>query len=592
MTTNQQIADTFDEVADLLEFQQANPFRVRAYRNGARTLRNLLEPLSEYVDEGKALTDIAGIGDDLADKIRTLLTQGSLPQLDELRGQVPHSVLALLRVPGLGPKKAATLYKELNIQNLEQLKAACEAHQVQQLKGFGAKTEEAILAGIDLAATADQRLLWAEADVVVQAIREHMASCRAIERLEFAGSYRRGKETVGDLDLLVTSSRPNDVMDHFAQLPTVREVIARGETKMSVRVEPSLQVDLRVVNNASFGAALQYFTGSKEHNVILRGRAKQQGLKINEYGVFSVPDAKTDSSAAPESDAGMTRATDAVQSAGSLVGAEEEEVYRVLGLPWIAPELREGRHEFEWADRDQLPPLIELSDLRGDLHMHTTSTDGTATIGEMVAAAQARGLEYIAITDHSKRVSVAGGLQPEQVLEQWRAIDELQAELGPTFRVLKGIECDILEDGAMDLPDDVLAQADWVIASVHFGQRQSRAQITERILGAIEHPSVHVIAHPTGRLLNRRERYEVDMDAVFAAAAKHKKYLELNANPRRLDLDDLHCAAAKEYGVPIVISSDAHSIPGLDVLRYGILQARRAGLTATDVVNTRPWKKI
>ena len=569
--TNAHIADTFDHLADLLEFQNANPFRVRAYRNAARTIRGLADSLAARVDEGdRPLTEIDGIGADLADKIKSLLVTGTIPLLEELKAQIPASVLALMRIPGLGPKKAAALFQQLDIRDLDQLRAACEAGKVRALKGFGAKTEQTILEGISLAEVAGQRLYWSDADELAQALRAHLSSLDVVERLELAGSYRRGKETVGDLDVLVVSRDVAAVMDRFGQFPTVAQVSGRGETKMSVRTESGFQVDLRVVPAESFGAALQYFTGSKEHNVVLRGRAKQRGLKINEYGVFRI---------------------DGEQET-YVAGAEEADVYATLGLPVFPPELREGRHEYEWADGGKLPALIEVAQIRGDLHMHTTATDGAASIEEMIAAARKRGLEYIAITDHSQRVSMARGLDPERVLAQWREIDEINKRLAGEFLVLKGIECDILEKGGMDLPDDVLAQADWVLASVHYGQRQSREQITERILGAIENPHVSAIAHPTGRLINRREAYEVDLDAVFRAAIQHRKLLELNANPARLDLDDIHCAAAAERGIPIVVNTDAHSIDGLDVLRYGILQARRAGLTARHVANTLPWSQL
>ena len=569
--TNAHIADTFDHLADLLEFQNANPFRVRAYRNAARTIRGLADSLAARVDEGdRPLTEIDGIGADLADKIKSLLVTGTIPLLEELKAQIPASVLALMRIPGLGPKKAAALFQQLDIRDLDQLRAACEAGKVRALKGFGAKTEQTILEGISLAEVAGQRLYWSDADELAQALRAHLSSLDVVERLELAGSYRRGKETVGDLDVLVVSRDVAAVMDRFGQFPTVAQVIGRGETKMSVRTESGFQVDLRVVPAESFGAALQYFTGSKEHNVVLRGRAKQRGLKINEYGVFRI---------------------DGEQET-YVAGAEEADVYATLGLPVFPPELREGRHEYEWADGGKLPALIEVAQIRGDLHMHTTATDGAASIEEMIAAARKRGLEYIAITDHSQRVSMARGLDPERVLAQWREIDEINKRLAGEFLVLKGIECDILEKGGMDLPDDVLAQADWVLASVHYGQRQSREQITERILGAIANPHVSAIAHPTGRLINRREAYEVDLEAVFRAAIQHRKLLELNANPARLDLDDIHCAAAAERGIPIVVNTDAHSIDGLDVLRYGILQARRAGLTARHVANTLPWSQL
>src|SRR5262245_18163141 len=569
--TNSHIADAFDLIGDILDFQGANPFRVRAYRNSARTIRDYSEPLAAMVETEKTrLTEIDGIGDDLAAKIITLVTTGSLPMLEDLKKQVPDSGLALLRIPGLVPKKAAALNKELGIATLEQLKAACEAGQVRKLKGFGEKTEQLILQGMSIAKQANQRLYWAEADQFVQSLREHFKSCKGIEQLEFAGSYRRGKETVGDLDILAVAKKPDEAMDCLEKFPETTQIIGRGDTKMSIRTANGFQIDLRVVPAESFGAALQYFTGSKEHNVILRGRAKDNGLKINEWGVFRVKGDKE------------TR----------VAGATEEDVYATLKLPVFPPELREGRREFEWADKGELPELVTVEDIRGDLHMHTTATDGAASIEEMIAAAQARGLSYIAITDHSQRVSMARGLNPQRVLEQWKEIDRIRASLPKGFTVLKGIECDILERGGMDLPDDVLAQADWVIASVHYGQKQSREQITDRILGALENPHVAIVAHPTGRLLNRREPYQVDLDAVMQAAKKHGKLLELNANPIRLDLNDVYCAAAKQHGIPIVINTDAHAPDELAVMRFGIVQARRAGLTKADVANTRPWPQL
>jgi DNA polymerase (family 10) len=569
--TNASIADAFDQIADLLDFQGANPFRVRAYRNSARTIRDYPEPLENLVVEGsKRLTEIEGIGDDLAKKIVTLVGTGELPQLVELKSQIPESVLALLRIPGLGPKKAKALYDQLAIKTLADLKVACEAGQVRKLKGFGEKTEQLILQGMTIAETAGQRMYWAEADQIVREVREHLQGCKSIQELEFAGSYRRGKETIGDLDILVVAKKPDEPMDRLAAFPETAEVIARGDTKMSVRTHAGLQIDLRVVPAESFGAALQYFTGSKEHNVTMRGLAKDKGLKVNEYGVFRVKKDKEE----------------------YVCGRTEEEVYAAVGLPVFPPEMRENRREFEWAAEGKLPALIELSDLRGDLHMHTTETDGGATLDEMVEAARQRGLKYIAITDHSKRVSMANGLNAERLRAQWKQIDALNKKVGKDFSILKGIECDILESGELDLPDDVLAEADWVVCSVHYGQKQPREKITERIVGALANEHVDCIAHPTGRLIGRRDPYEVDIEAVFAAAKKHGKMLELNANPMRLDLNDVMCAAAKTHGIPIVISSDAHSADGLDVLRYGILQARRAGLTKQDVANARSWSEM
>ena len=557
-------------LADLMEFQGANAFRLRAYRNGARVIREMPDSIEKLLENGEDLVEFDGIGKGVAAKCRELVETGKLEQLETILDEVPRTVLDLLNVPKLGPKKAAAVFNELGISNLEQLEAACMDGQVQQLPGFGAKTEKAILAGIAIAVAANQRILWSQADQIASDLRKHMVDCSSVNRLEFAGSYRRGQETVGDLDLLVDSNCPEEVMDHFAEFDSINSTIVRGETKMSVRLENEFQVDLRVVPAESFGAALQYFTGSQAHNVLVRGRAKQMGKKINEWGVFQL-----------EGDQEQW-----------LAGRTEQEVYEALGLPEFPPEIREARRELDWAETGPLPVLVEQADIRGDLHMHTTATDGRATLPEMVDAAQARGLRYIAITDHSKRVTMANGLDSDRLLAQWQEIDQLNQAMTDDFLVLKGIECDILEAGGMDLPDDVLAQADWVIASVHYGQQQSRQQITDRIVGALQHPHVSMLAHPTGRLLNKREPYDVDMDAVFQAALENRKLLELNANPRRLDLNDIHLLAAKTRGIPVVINTDAHRTEGLDDMKYGIKQARRGCLTAADVANTLPWNEM
>lgn len=564
--TNAEIAAALEEIADILDFQGANPFRVRAYRNAARTVGEMTESVADLVESGKAdLSTLPGIGSDLAEKIATLARTGTLPLLEELRSQVPEGVLDLLKIPGLGPKRAAALYRQLGITNLEELRQACQEHRVCKLKGFGEKTEAAILEGLDLAAQATQRMYWAVADQIAQSILQHMRSCKGIRKMEFAGSYRRGKETVGDLDLLVVADNPQAAMDHFGRFPGIEKVLARGETKMSVRLQIGTQVDLRSVPEESFGAALQYFTGSKEHNIVLRGRGKDLGLKVNEYGVFR----------------GEKR----------IAGRTEEEVYAALGLPWIPPELREAREEFVWADSGNLPTLVELADLRGDLHAHSTWTDGTASIEEMAQAAKARGLEYIAITDHSKRVSMVGGLDADRLRQQWEEIDRLNRRL-KGIRILKGVEVDILEEGGLDLPDDVLAEADWVVASIHYGQNQSREKITRRVIEALENPHVDCFAHPTGRLIGKRKPYQIDLEAVIHKAAELGKFLELNAHPQRLDLDDIGCLAAKKHGVLVVIATDAHSPDGLDALRFGVLQARRGGLTKADVANTRTWAEL
>jgi len=564
--TNSEIAAVFEQIAELLEFQGGNPFRIRAYRNAARTVEDMPQAVADIVaDPDRRLTDIDGVGKDLAEKMVTLVETGSLPMLEELLAEIPESVLAILRVPGLGPKRAAILYNELNVATLDELRRACESHRVRELKGFAAKTEDAVLQGLEIAAESQQRMLWAQADEHVQAIIAHLGQCEAVERLQPAGSYRRGKETVGDLDFLVEAADSTGVMDHFARYPDLSKVLLRGETKMSIRLGVGLQVDLRVVPAESFGAALQYFTGSKAHNVVLRGMAKARGLKINEYGVF--------------------------RGGESMAGRTEEEVYATLELPCFPPELREARREFDWAEKGELPRLIEPKDIRGDLHLHSTWTDGTATIEEMAMAARRRGLKYIAVTDHSKRVAMAGGLDAERLRSQWREIDQLNRRL-KGITVLKGVEVDILERGGLDLPDDVLAGGDWIVASVHYGQNQSRSRITQRIVEALENPHVSAIAHPTGRMLMRRKPYQLDLEAVLAAAADNGKMMELNAHPVRLDLDDVACAAAKNHGVPIVIATDAHRIDGLDAMRYGVQQARRGGLTKQDVANTRTWPQL
>ena len=575
--TNADIAAAFEQVADLLEYEGENAFRIRAYRGAARTIGTLVEPLAGVRgDPARRLTDLDGIGADLAGKIEVLLDTGRLPLLDELQARVPAVAFELMRVPGLGPKKAKSLVDQLGIGSLSELEAACREGRVAELKGFGAKTQAAILGNIAFAMDPGHaRLLWEQADDVAGSLLAWLRQCPAARQVEAAGSWRRGRETVGDLDLVVDGDDAAAVMDRLAAWPGTAAVLQRGDTRMSIRGPQALQIDLRVVPAASFGAALQYFTGSKEHNVKLRSRARDHGLTINEYGVHRLE---------------PPTAGRRPDSSGTVAGRTEAEVYAAVGLAWIPPELREGRDELERAAAGTLPVLIELADIRGDLHMHTTATDGEDTLADMVRAAVARGLEYIAITDHGQRVTMARGLDRDRLLRQWDEIDRLNESLAaegtPPIVVLKGIEVDMLERGGLDLPDEILARADWVVASLHYGQNQPRDRITARIVEAIENPFVRVIGHPTGRLINRRPPYDVDIEAVIAAAARTGTFLEINANPWRLDLDDRHAAAAKRAGVRLVISTDAHSTRGLDVMRCGILQARRAGLEPDDVANT------
>ena len=572
--TNADVAALFDRLADLLEYEGENSFRIRAYRSAARTIADQVESLDAIRADGeRSLTDLEGIGRDLAAKIVTILDSGRLPILDALTAKVPAGVFDLLRVPGLGPKKVKQIVDGLGVDSLGTLEEACRHGRVRGLKGFGEKTEASILKNLafvrDVAVT---RQLWEDADQVVADILDWMRGCAEVERIEAAGSWRRGRETVGDIDLVAVATDAAAVMERFRCWRHAGDGIAAGMTKSSIRGPRGLQIDLRVVGSGSFGAAWQYFTGSKEHNIRVRSLARERGWSLNEYGFQPVDPAN-----AVEPPAVRT----------------EEELYRALGLAWIPPELREGRDELMLAGEGRLPVLVEARDIRGDLHMHTTDTDGEDTLSDMVRGAMDRGLEYVAITDHGQRVSMARGLDETRLLRQWDRIDQLNEALaaaGPApIVVLKGIEVDMLERGGLDLPDHVLARADWVVASLHYGQSQPRERITERILEAIRHPAVKVIGHPTGRLINRRPAYDVDIEAVIAAASLAGKFLEINAHPSRLDLDDHHAAAARRAGVKLVISTDAHSVRGLGVMRCGVLQARRAGLTAADVVNTLPW---
>jgi DNA polymerase (family 10) len=506
------------------------------------------------------LAELPGIGKDLAGKIETIVMTGDLPLRRELRGQVPPGLRDLLRVPGVGPKRALFLHQQLHITSLDKLRRAAEKHRIRELRGFGAKAEENILKGLEDAQEVGHRAYLAEAKVFAEAVVRHLRQASGIGQVDVAGSFRRRKETVGDLDVLVTCRRSGPVMDHLAQYEGVAEVLARGKTKMTVRLRNGLQLDLRVVPEHSYGAALQYFTGSKDHNILLRRRAQERGLKINEYGIF--------------------------RESRRVAGRTEEDVYAAVGLPWIPPELREARGEIELALQGRLPRLIELQDLQGDLHMHTSATDGRASLEEMVTAAKQRGHSYIAITDHSKRVTMAKGLDARRLRQQWKAIDKLAAKT-TGITILKGVELDILEDGTLDLPDEVLREADWVVASIHYGQNQPRERITRRLLGAIQHPCVHAIGHPTGRLIGKRKAFDLDLEAVLKAASNYGCLLELNSQPERLDLDDVSLLAAKERGVGIVIDTDAHSVEELGFLEFGVYQARRARLEAQDVANTR-----
>jgi DNA polymerase (family 10) len=563
---NPEVAQVFDEVADLLELQSANPFRIRAYRNASRVIRDLSQPLSAIVErDGHTLAELPGIGEDLAGKIATIVTTGDLPLRRELCRKVPAGLRELLRLPGCGPKRVQLLHDRLHIRSLAGLRQALKRHTIRNLKGFGPKSEENLLKALGEIDRTEKRVYLADAKVFVEAISEHLQAAAGVEQVQVAGSYRRRKETVGDLDVLVCARRAGPVMDRLAEFPGVREVLARGGTKMSVRLTFGLNVDLRVIPAASYGAALVYFTGSKQHNIDIRKIALEKELKINEYGVFR----------------GNKR----------IAGRTEAEVYRSIGLPWIPPELREARGELELASEGRLPELVELQDIRGDLHMHTVATDGRNTIEEMIAAARSLGRSYIAITDHSKRVTMAKGLTALRLRAHWRAIEKA-AEHYSDIHVLKGVEVDILEDGRLDLPDSVLAEADWVVASIHYGQNQPQKQITKRLLNAIRHPHVHAIGHPTGRLIGVRKPQEIDLKTVLQAAADYGCLMELNCQPSRLDLNDVNLATAVEAGVEIVLGTDAHSVEELTFMEFGVYQARRAGLQAKSILNCQSVRNV
>ncbi|MEZ6125991.1 MAG: DNA polymerase/3'-5' exonuclease PolX [Planctomycetaceae bacterium] len=562
---NDEIASVFELLADLLEIQEANPFRVRAYRSAARTISSTAESMAAMVETGQDLTQFSGIGKDLAKQIAEVVSTGEHQQLTELRQQVPAGVLDMLRIPGVGPKKVAVFFNQLNLTSLDELKNACEAGRLAELKGFGRKTEQSILDNISLAAEAGKRISIAEATSAAEAVVHDLLQLPEVTQAAVAGSCRRRRETCGDLDVLATSSSADAAMNCLARHGLVDAVLQRGDTKMRVRLKSGVELDLRVVPDESYGAAMQYFTGSKEHNVVVRQKAKDLGLKVNEYGVFKGDE--------------------------QIAGATEEDVYAALGLPWIPPELRENRLEFDLAAAGAIPRLVEIGDIQADLHMHTTASDGTAGIPEMAEAAKQRGLKYIAITDHSKRVSMANGLDADRLRKHWEEIRRVRDTING-IEILCGIECDILEDATLDLPDDVLAEADWVIAVLHYGLQQPREQIMKRLMTAITSPHVDIIGHPTGRMIGKREGADINIPDMLKAAADHGVMMEINAHFKRLDLSDINAAAAKDLGIPIVISTDAHSVNGFDVLQYGVNQARRAGLTKDDVANTRPLKEF
>ncbi len=559
---NSEIAAMFDHVADLLEVQDANEFRVRAYRNAADTIRDQSRSVASMVEEGEDLSELPDIGEDLAGKIGEIVRTGNLPLLGELSEDVPEAIVEATRIPGIGPKRARALFEELDLGSLDDLKTAAKEGRIADIEGFGEKTEARIREELEKGDITERRFRLDVAEDFAEPLVAWIREIDGVERAEIAGSYRRRKETVGDLDILAAGEDGGAIIDRFTEYDEVEEVVSQGKTRSTVRLRSGLNVDLRVIPDASWGAAMHYFTGSKAHNIEGRRRAQDRDLKLNEYGLFD----------------GEKR----------VAGATEEEVYEAIGLPWIPPVLRENRGEIEAAEKGELPDLITRDDLKGDLHTHTDASDGKNTLREMADAAQDLGYEYLAITDHSKSQTQAGGLSEEELEAQIDKIADLNKDFDG-FRLLAGCEVDILDDGRLDFPDELLEKLDLVVASIHSKFNLDAEAQTKRIIRAMENPCVHIIGHPTGRQIGQRRAFDVDMERLVDAAKDTGCVLELNANPIRLDLKDVHCRMAIESGVKIAISTDAHSTGGLGNIRYGVDQARRGWLSAADVVNSLGW---
>ncbi|MEW6233845.1 MAG: DNA polymerase/3'-5' exonuclease PolX [Candidatus Omnitrophota bacterium] len=561
---NAEIARLLAEITDLLEIRGENVFKVRAYQKAARAVENLAESLAELHKRGE-LKSIDGIGKGMAEKIQEALDTGKIAYHEELLASLPAGLLELLNVSGMGPKKTKLVYETLGIASIDQLQKAAEAGQLQSLPGMGKKTEEKILKGIANLRQSAGRFHLGAAYAVAEDIVNRLRQIDGVQRVEFAGSLRRGKETVGDVDILAAAENSEAAMQEFLATKNRRDILAQGETKLSIVLHSGLQVDLRSVPLLSFGAALQYFTGSKEHNVKLRELAVRQGIKINEYGVF---DAKTEE---------------------RLGGENEEDIYQALGLPIIVPELREGFDEIELAREGKLPPLIEAQDIQSAIHNHTVWSDGRMTLDELVEEAKRRGYRFIAVTDHSGSLGVANGLNPDRLQRQIEEIHRWN-ETHKGFRILTGSEVDIRADGSLDFPDDLLEQLDVVIAAIHSSFEQPRDKMTQRICSAIENPNIDILAHPTGRMIGQRPPLDIDLERLFSTAAASRTALEINAHYYRLDLNDKHIREAKTHGVKFTLDTDTHSKADFDNLKFGLQTARRGRLEAGDVLNTLPLK--
>jgi len=562
---NLALARIFSEIADMLEIKEASIFRISAYRRAARAMESLTEDVAEVAARDD-LEEVPGIGTSTAEKIEEYLETGKITYYEELRASLPPGITTLMSVPEVGPKTAVLLYEKLGVTTIDELEKAARQGLVRKLPRKGAKTEENILKGIELIRRTKERLPLGQVLPHAKEIEDALRALKEVKAISLAGSIRRMKETIGDIDVLVTSSRPARVMDVFTTLPQVQRVLAKGPTRSSVLLEVGIQADVRVVKPESFGAALQYFTGSKEHNVKLREKGVRRGLKINEYGIFRVKDEKR------------------------VAGRTEEEVYAALDLPWIPPEIREGQGEVELAEKGKLPRLVELQDIRGDLQMHTRWSDGSDSAEEMARAAKERGYEYIAITDHSQSLKFVGGVTVEELREHAKLVKQVADKVG--IAILMGTECEVHPDGSLDYPDEVLKELDIVLAAVHTRFRMSEAEMTKRMIKAMENPHVDLVAHPTGRLLGQRESYSVSVERLVEAARRTGTVLEINAGPERLDLRDTQARMAQERGVKLAINTDAHTRYQLRYMEFGVGTARRGWVESKNILNTLPLREL
>ena len=570
---NIEIAAILEELADLLEIKGSNPFRIRAYRNAVRTIGALTFPLSSMVAKEEDLTDLPAVGKDMSSHIVELVRTGSLSRLEEVASEVPRSLGQLVKLDGVGPKKAKKLWESLGVTTVDELEMALVGGRVEDLEGFGATSAAKIVRAIQDFRRYSGRFLISQVDGLIRAFLEYMREAPTVQRIEVAGSYRRRQETIGDVDILAQAELPaREIMERFTTFNAVERIVSAGETRGSVVLRSGLEVDLRIIPEVSFGAALHYFTGSKEHNVALRQLARRKGLRVNEYGVFRIPKG--------------VDPTEATNDIGKRVaGKTEESVFEAVGVTWISPLLRESRGELDVAREGSLPNLLTLDDIQADLHMHSTWSDGKFSIEDMARACQALGYGYLAISDHSPALAMVGGITPEKAEDQWKEIALAQERLDG-ITIFKSLEVDILRDGSLDMTDEVLEALDLVIISVHSLMDMDEATMTDRVIRAMQHPSVDIIAHPTGRLLGRREPFRMDTDEVLRAALDLDVAVEINANPNRLDLNDVQARRAKELGVKITINTDAHSTQGLDHMSYGVDQARRGWIERDDVLNT------